>query len=122
MEVPRLGVKSELYQPAHATATAMQDPSYTCNPHCSLQQCRILNPLNEARDQTHILTETTLGPEPADHNRNSYTVSFRQNHPVCNVDASVDLGSSEDPKLTLLPNEGRSHTEFLALLEKCFLD
>ena len=28
MEVPRLGVKSELQLPGYATATAMQDPSY----------------------------------------------------------------------------------------------
>ena len=49
MEVPRLGVKSELQLPAYATATATQDPSCICNlPHCS-QQCCILNPVREAR-------------------------------------------------------------------------
>ena len=31
MEVPRLGVKSELQLPAYATATAIQDPSFICN-------------------------------------------------------------------------------------------
>ena len=32
MEVPRLGVKSELRLPAYATATAMWDPSRICEP------------------------------------------------------------------------------------------
>ena len=52
VEVPRLGVKSELWLPAYATATAMWDPSCVCNLHHSLQQLWILNPLNEARDRT----------------------------------------------------------------------
>ena len=52
MEVPKLGVQLELQLPAHATATAMQDPSHIDDLHHSLQQCRILNPLSEARDQT----------------------------------------------------------------------
>ena len=58
MEVPRLGVKSELQVPAYTTATAMWDPSHVFNLHQSPQQCRTLNPLSEARDQTLILTET----------------------------------------------------------------
>ena len=33
MEVPRLGVQSELWLPAYATATAMQDPSRICDLH-----------------------------------------------------------------------------------------
>ena len=53
MEVPRLGVESELQLPAY-TGTATPDPCY------SLQQRQILNPLTEARDQTHILTDTIL--------------------------------------------------------------
>ena len=44
MEVPRLGVKSELQLPAHVTATATQDLSCVCNLHHSSQQCWILNP------------------------------------------------------------------------------
>ena len=36
MEVPRLGVQSELQLPASATATAMPDPSHICNLHHSL--------------------------------------------------------------------------------------
>ena len=31
MEVPRLGVESELQLPAYTTDTAMQDPSLICN-------------------------------------------------------------------------------------------
>ena len=50
MEVPRLGVKSELQLPAYATATP--DPSHICDLHHSSQQRPILNPLSKARDQT----------------------------------------------------------------------
>ena len=57
MEVPRLGVKSELL--AFTTATGTQDPSRFCNLHHSSWQRWILNPLNEARDQTHVLMETS---------------------------------------------------------------
>ena len=48
MEVPRLGVKSELRLPAYATAIAMQDPSHVCDLHHTSRQCQILNPPNEA--------------------------------------------------------------------------
>ena len=43
--------------PAYTTATATPDPSRVCNLHHSSQQRQILNPLSEARDQTHILTD-----------------------------------------------------------------
>ena len=62
MEVPRLGVESELQLPAYATATATPDPSCVCDLHHSLRQCSILNPLGKDRDQTRILRETTSGP------------------------------------------------------------
>ena len=52
MEVPRLGVKLELQLLVYTTATAMQDPSRIGNLHHSSRQCRILNPLSEARDRT----------------------------------------------------------------------
>ena len=45
MEVPRLGTESELYLPAYTTAIAAQP--------------RIPNPMSEARDQTHILMDTS---------------------------------------------------------------
>ena len=49
MEVPRLGLESELQLPAYTTATVMPDPSCICNQHHISQQCCILNPLREAR-------------------------------------------------------------------------
>ena len=59
MEVPRLGVKSELQLPGYTTATATPDLSHICNLHHSLQQCWILNLLSKARDQTCILMDTS---------------------------------------------------------------
>ena len=49
---------------AEACTTAMAMPKFSliCDLCCSLQQHWILNPLNKARDQTHILMETTSGP------------------------------------------------------------
>ena len=44
MEVPWLGVESELQLPAYATATATPDPSRVCDLHHSWQQHQILNP------------------------------------------------------------------------------
>ena len=52
MEVPRLGVESELQLLAYTTATARRDPSHIYNLHHSSWQRRILNPLSEARDRT----------------------------------------------------------------------
>ena len=48
MEVPRLGVESELHLPAYATAMATQDLSRVCDLHHSSRQCRIIK--SEARD------------------------------------------------------------------------
>ena len=59
MEVPRLAVELELQQPAHTTATAMHDPSLICNLHCSSWQCRILNSLSRAKDQTFVLMDAS---------------------------------------------------------------
>ena len=59
MDVPRLGVESELQLLAYTTATATPDPSYVCNLHHSSGQCQILNLLNKARDQTRILMDTS---------------------------------------------------------------
>ena len=58
MEVPGLGVESDLQLPAYATAIAMPDPSHACDLHHSSRQHRIPNPLSEARDQTCILIDT----------------------------------------------------------------
>ena len=54
MEVPKLAVESE-----YVTATATQDLSLIRDLHPSSQQHWILNPLSEARDQTHILMNTS---------------------------------------------------------------
>ena len=59
MEVPRLGVESELQLPASTTATTMADLSHICNPYKSSQQHWIPDPLSEARDRTHILMNTS---------------------------------------------------------------
>ena len=55
MEVPRLGVQSELKPPAYTRARAKWNLSHVCNLHHSSQQCWILNPLSEARDRTRSL-------------------------------------------------------------------
>ena len=59
VEVPRLGVKSELRLLAYATATATWNPNQVCNLHHSSQQRQIFNPLSKARDWTHILMDTS---------------------------------------------------------------
>ena len=59
MEVPRLGVESELQLPAYAAATAMWDPSQVCNLHHSSWQCRIPNSPSKARDRTCFLMDTS---------------------------------------------------------------
>ena len=59
VEVPRRGVKLELQLPAYTTPTAIQDPSRLCDLHYSSQQCWIHNPLTEAREQTHVLMDTS---------------------------------------------------------------
>ena len=56
MEVPRLGVESELQVPTYTRATATPDQSHVCDLHHSSQQRQFLNPLSEARDKTRNLT------------------------------------------------------------------
>ena len=55
MEVPKLGTESKLQLLAHASATAVPDPSRICDLYHSLRQCWILNLLSKARDQTRNL-------------------------------------------------------------------
>ena len=69
VEVPSLGVESQLQLPAHATA--MPDPSLVCDLHHSSWQCRILNPLSKARDGTHVLMDASWIRNPLNHNENS---------------------------------------------------
>ena len=72
MEVASLGVELELQLPAYTTATAMRDPSHTCDLHHSLWQCGILNPLGKARDRTCNIVDTSQVLNPLSHNRNSF--------------------------------------------------
>ena len=62
MEVPMLGVKSELQLPVYTTATATTtwDLSHVCDLHHSLWQCHLPKPLSEAGDQTCILLNTCV--------------------------------------------------------------
>ena len=76
MEVPRLGVESELQQPAYTTATAMRDPSCVYNLHHSSWQRWILNPLSGARDGTLVLTDASQILNSLSHNRNSPLNTF----------------------------------------------
>ena len=48
MEIPSLGVKSELQLPAYTTATATQDLSRICDLHDRSRQHQIFNPLSKA--------------------------------------------------------------------------
>ena len=57
MEVPKLGVESELQLPAYTRATVAPDSSRVWDLHHSSQQCWILNPLREARDGTQVLVD-----------------------------------------------------------------
>ena len=75
MEVPGLGVESELQLLAQASVTtAIPDPSCICDLCCSLQPCQILNPLSKARAQTHILVATSWVCNLLSHNGNSVVV------------------------------------------------
>ena len=64
MEDPGLGVEPELQLLAYAIA--MPDWRSISGQHGRLRPSRILNPLSEARDWTHILTDTMLGSQPAE--------------------------------------------------------
>ena len=70
VEVPRLGVKSELQLPAYTTTTEMPDPSHIYNLHHSSQQYCIPNPMSKARDWTCILMDTSCIQNPMSHNGN----------------------------------------------------
>ena len=57
MEVPGLGVESDLQLPAYTTAT--RDQSRACDLHSSSWQRQILNLLSEARDGTSALMDAS---------------------------------------------------------------
>ena len=78
MEVPRLGVKSELWLPACTTATATQDSNLVFDLHHSSQQCQMLNLQSEARDQTSILMDTSQVLNLMGHDRNPENMHFKK--------------------------------------------
>ena len=57
MDIPSLGVESELQLPAYITATAMRDPSCVCSLYHSSLQHWILNPLSKVRPPTCVLMD-----------------------------------------------------------------
>ena len=71
MEMPRLGSKSELQLLVYTTATAMPDPNCICDLHHSSKQHWILNPLSDARDRNHVLTDISQVLKPLSHDGNS---------------------------------------------------
>ena len=71
MDVRRLGVESELQQPAHTTATATWDLSLVCDLHHNSRQCRLLNTVSKARDRTHFLMDTSWVCNLLSHSGNS---------------------------------------------------
>ena len=62
MEIPRLGVESELCPLAYATATATPDPRHLCDLHHTSPQCWILKQVSGARDRTCVLMDTSQIP------------------------------------------------------------
>ena len=74
MDVPRLGVKSELQLLAYTTATATRDSNCIC--HLCWWQCWILNPLSEAKDRTRIFMDINWLLNWLSHNGNSSTPSL----------------------------------------------
>ena len=79
MEVPGLGVKSELQLAVYATATATPDPNCICDLFYSLWLHQILNPLNKARDQISILMDTMWGSEPTETQQGLYLTFIHHN-------------------------------------------
>ena len=73
MEVRRQGVESELQ--LLAIATARRNRNHMRKLHRSLRQHQILNPMSEARDQTHIFMDSSQILNPLNHNGNSSLVS-----------------------------------------------
>jgi len=105
MEVPRLGVESELQLPVYTTATATGDPSHICNLHHSSGQCQTLNPLSEARDRTRTLMDTKSSSLPLHQGGNTCSLFLLKLHEVmgakhCSKDFPVSV--SEPMRLCTL--------------------
>ena len=63
VEVPRLGVESELQLLAYTTATATWDPSHVCNLDHSSWQCQTLNQLSEAITSWFLVGFVSAAPQ-----------------------------------------------------------
>ena len=95
MEVPRLGVKSDLQLPAYTIAAATWGPSHFSDLHHSSLQCWILNPLSKTRIRTWILMDSyQLDLSPLCHNRNSWLGQFKWGH-ISEAMTSAILGASQ---------------------------
>ena len=103
MEVPRLRVWLELLLPAYATAIAVPDLSCICDLHHSSWQHRILDPLSEARDRTHILMDTSWIHF---HCTTTGTPSFLWDCSFCLMKASVILNFPLGTAYTIDPSLG----------------
>ena len=80
MNIPRLGVQSELQLLTYTTATPTRDPSHIRDLPDSSQQCWIPNPLSEARDGTCILMDTSWVSKLMSQNGN-----FQINYPLMKI-------------------------------------
>ena len=93
MEIPRLGVESELQLLAYTTAAVAPDPSLVCNLHHSLWQRWILDPLSEARDRPRILSDPSRAQLTA---KPQWELPPRYRSQVpsdnCHIVTSADLG------------------------------
>ena len=75
MEVPRLGIESELQLPAYTQPQQCQIQA-TSATHATAPGNATLNPLSMARDPAHMLVDTSQVLNPLSHNRNSPHQSF----------------------------------------------
>ena len=87
VKIPRLGVETELQLPAYSTAPAVQNLSHVCDLHHSFWQCWTLNSLSKARDQTHILMDTSRVLNPLSHKGNSKIADFNKTYLI--IDKSI---------------------------------
>ena len=75
MEVPRLGVESELKLLVYTIAIATGDLSLGFELHYSSGQQQILSPRSKARDGTLILMDTSLVSFPLSQDKNSIFIT-----------------------------------------------
>ena len=111
MEVPRLEVELELQLPAYTTAMATWDLNQVFELHLNSRQRWILNPLNEARDGTRILMDTSQVHNPLSHKGNSgnFRIWIVPSSPGSGTEApAAFLGL--DPFISIMPGCSFSHS------------